>query len=148
MAWLVKAEPAAAGQTDRAEEAPALVADGATADALLAEPCHLRLQVIAHEIELMLLVRVGRMARDLGGWCRENQPAVTGIDRWEGEHIAKEGAVRLGIAGIDDGMHPGDHGSLLIGRFEHTPLAWLNICRGRANAASREKPSMIPDIPG
>ena len=50
---------AAAGQSDRCEEAPSLVADWTALDAPIGQPGDLCRHVITHQIDLMLAVALG-----------------------------------------------------------------------------------------
>ncbi len=71
-----------------------------------------------------------------GGFCRresEDQPAVTGIDGSESQHIAKEGAVCLRILAVDDDMRTRNHG----GPSMHNVKTMFNaLFRCRTLAAS------------
>ena len=49
------------------------------------------------------------MARDFARREREDQPATARVDVLESEHFAKERAVRLGVARVDDRVGACDH---------------------------------------
>jgi hypothetical protein len=71
------------------------------------------LQVLAHEIEFVLAMVIGRVE---GGFCRrerEDQPAVAGVYGVEAEDVAKKCAVCIGVLAVDDYVGAGNHGSLL-----------------------------------
>jgi hypothetical protein len=51
------------------------------------------------------------MDRQLTGWQGEDQPAFTGVDALEPEHVAQELAGALGVLGEEDGVRPGDQNS-------------------------------------
>ena len=61
---------------------------------------------------VLVVFALGGMAGQLGGWRREDQPAVASINRGKAQHVAKKSAIRLGVAGIDNCVHACDHGSL------------------------------------
>src|SRR3954462_7502783 len=109
MARLVEAEVPAARQPDRGQPAPALldyVAEHVRAAA--AQLRDRRVELVAHEVELVAVL-VGRMARDFARREREDQPATARVDVLESEHFAKERAVGLGVARVDDRVGAGDH---------------------------------------
>src|SRR5262249_47872088 len=106
---LVEAKIAAARKPHGGQEAPSRIGDGAACDPLLAESRNLRLHVIAHEIKLVFAVALRGMAGNLGRRSGKDQPATASVNGGKAEHVAEENAVRLGIARIDDGMHPWDH---------------------------------------
>jgi len=91
---LVKAELATARQKDSRDQAPPRDTHGATFDTLPAEPSNLRPHVITHQIKLVLVVAVGRMAGDLGGWRGEYQPAFASVNRGKAQDVTKERTVR------------------------------------------------------
>jgi len=87
----VEGELAAVWQLDRCAEPPAFVADrAAELDALALELGDRRVDVIAHEIELVMAGVVGRVDGQLGGRESEDEPAVAGVDRRELEDVADE----------------------------------------------------------
>src|SRR5262245_46680733 len=100
MSWLVESDLATAGQAKRRHQAEALVADLLRElDPLGAQLFDRRANVIAHQVQLVVSIAVGRMGGQLGGRKREDQPAAPRIDRGELEHLAKEGSVCFSIAG-------------------------------------------------
>ena len=99
-------------------QAEALVADwAAEVDALSRELVDGRVDVVAHEIELVTAGLVCRVGGQFGGWQTEDEPALAGIDRGELEHVAEEGAYAVGVGGEDDRVDAGDHrlGALVTG---------------------------------
>jgi hypothetical protein len=78
---LVQPELAAARQSDGGREPEALVADRpGDLDPFGFQVGDGRLDVIAHEVELVLAALFGRVGRQLRGWQTEDQPAAAGID--------------------------------------------------------------------
>src|SRR5262249_61119204 len=112
VARFVKTEIAAAWQADRGQETPSFIADCAAFDSLLAETCDFGLHIVAHEIDLLLAAALSRMASNLGRRGCKDQPAAAGVNAGKAEHVAKEGAIRLGIARVNDNVNPCDHVSL------------------------------------
>src|ERR1051325_5966591 len=109
MFWLVNAERLAGGQLDRGHQSPALIGDGTDElDAFLLELALCRLDVIAHQVQLAGRF-VGRMRSDRGGRRREDQPAPSGIDMLELEHIAHERADGIRLLRVDQRVHSVDH---------------------------------------
>ena len=106
---LIEAKVATARKSHRAQEAPSFITDGATRDAIFAKPADLRLHIIAHKIEFMPAVAFGGMAGNLGGRYGEDQPTATRVNGGKPQHITEKSAIRLGVAGIDDGMHAYNH---------------------------------------
>ncbi|MGH6936961.1 MAG: hypothetical protein ACRED2_12435 [Methylocella sp.] len=97
MPRFIKTEIAAPRQADRGQEAPAFVSDGPACDTRFPEASDLILQIVTHEVKLLLAVGLGRMAGQLGGRCRKDQPAAAGINRRKAWRVVEERAVRLGV---------------------------------------------------
>ena len=87
-------------------------------DALGLELLDGRVHVVTHEIELVVTGALGRMGSELRGRQREDQPAVTGIDRREPEHVLEELSHRLRVLAVDDCVNSGDHGPPLQSHLE------------------------------
>src|SRR5262249_15325990 len=109
MSWLVQADFPATGKSECGEEAPTLVRDPAANGAFGVQRARHRLDVVAHQVDLMTAVLGGRVHRDLGRRQREDEPALSGIDVGESEDVAQEGAIRFGILAVDDRMCATDH---------------------------------------
>jgi hypothetical protein len=88
VAGLVDPELRAARQLDRGDQAPALIADLRARHALCPHRVDELLDVLAHQIELVLAAGLGRVHGDLGGRQREDQPTVAGVGGAELEDIA------------------------------------------------------------
>jgi hypothetical protein len=109
---LVEPDFAAAGEGDGGKSSPALFMDRAALDFARAQGLHRGLQVIAHEVEFVLVVLFVWMERDLGRRERKNQPAVAGVDRSKFENVSKKPAVGLRVFAVDNDMSTSDHSDL------------------------------------
>lgn len=113
MPRLVQRELATAGKLDGSHQAETLVADGpAELDTLLLELFDGGVDVVTHQVELMVITAIRRVSGQFGGGQREDEPAVSGIDRRELEHISEEGANSFGVLGEDDRVRSSDHASI------------------------------------
>ena len=93
---LVEAEFVAVGHPDGSRKPPAFLTDGsADVDALAFELSDGRLDVIAHEVELVVTSIVRWMGGQLCGREREDRPPLARIRRRKLEHVSKERANRL-----------------------------------------------------
>src|SRR5215469_8886017 len=63
----------------------------------------------SHQEEFVYVVLVGRMHCYLGWWEREDQPAMTCIDRLVLEHVSEECSVSLRIRAVDDDVSTVNH---------------------------------------
>src|ERR1700694_1146320 len=110
MARLVHHEASPVGEDDRrgASETP-FGYFAVEADALVAECRNRRVDVVAHQIELVVPGFLSGMNAELGGWQREDQPAVTGVDGRKLEHVAKETAYGISVGREHERVHAGDH---------------------------------------
>ena len=70
---------------------------------------NLRLDVVAHEIELRGARRLGRMDRHLGRRQLEDQPPTAGVDEGKTEDVAQERPVGLGVGAVEDDVRSADH---------------------------------------
>jgi hypothetical protein len=66
--------------------------------------------VIAHQVQFMVLVAVGWMHRQFRRGKCEDQPSAAYVNVVELQHIPEEGFVRFCIRGVNDGVGTGDHG--------------------------------------
>src|SRR2546429_3528931 len=104
-------EPAlpASRQEDRRQTTPALLFHRTTLHFLSLQRFHRRLQVVAHEVELVQIVLLRGMKCSFRSRQRENEPAVTGIHSGKFENIAKESAVAFRILAVNDSLLSGEH---------------------------------------
>src|SRR4051794_10707341 len=94
---LVQSELAAAGGGDLGHPAPFALADRAALDALALQRRDGRIDVVAHQIELVEIVPLALVDPELGGREAEDEPAAARVDARHFEHVAEEFAVRLGV---------------------------------------------------
>jgi hypothetical protein len=99
---LIDAELSAARKRHLREQTPALVLDWAASDVLRLHILDECLDVVAHQIELVHVVLVGRMHGHFRWRQSENQPSLAHVDVRECEHVAQERAVGTGIRAVDD----------------------------------------------
>ncbi len=110
MPGLVDGELCAVRQPDRRQQAPALVGDVAGhLDAVAPQLGQRGVNVVAHQVQLMVAGPVGRVHGQLGGWQREDEPAGAGVHRRQVQHIGEERPYLLSGWGKDDRVHTGDH---------------------------------------
>jgi hypothetical protein len=72
--------------------------------------------IVCHQVELVMLATVGGMESGFGWWEPENQPSIPDVDIGETENVVKEGSVGFGVLGVDDDVCAVDHLDLLAGR--------------------------------
>jgi hypothetical protein len=115
VARLVHGDLPAARQRHLGEVAPPLGLHRSTRDLALLHLREERLDVCAEEEELVHVVALERMHRDLGWREREGEPAAAHVDPLETEHVAEERAVGVGIGAVQDDVRAVDerahHGS-------------------------------------
>ena len=99
------------GNLERRGEPPPLFGDlTCELDAFALQICDGRVDVVAHQVKLMMSTLIGRVGRKLCGRKREDEPTSARIDRVESECVAKERTSTLGIVCKDDRVNAGDHG--------------------------------------
>jgi SAM-dependent methyltransferase len=112
---LVKADLAHAGDLEPRHEPVPLIRDRRhELDPLSLELLDRPLDVVAHEEQLVISDRSPpsrpRMDAELARRQREDEPALARVDAREIQHVPEEGASRLGVLGVDQGVSPRDHG--------------------------------------
>src|SRR5260370_22221889 len=91
VAWLVDRQLRAARQLHRGEQPPALVAGWVReGDAPGAQVRQSLLDVVTHQVELVLARPVRGMYGELGGGQLEDQPAHPRVDPCKPEHVTNE----------------------------------------------------------
>ena len=68
-----------------------------------------RVDVSAHQVQLMVLILLGRMDGKLRGRKSENQPAAANVDMRQFQNVAKERAVCVRILAVDNRVSAVDH---------------------------------------
>ena len=102
MLWLIKADLASTGKPNLRDGAPSCFLNFRALNALLREGSHLGLQIVAHEVEFVGAILVGRVKCSFCWWQGEDQPAMTSIHGFESEDIAKKCSVRFGVFAVDN----------------------------------------------
>ena len=116
MSRLIEADLAAAGQCDTREETPGLHTRRFAGNAGLLEPHHFHVEVVAHEIEFMKIVLVGRMHGAFRRWKLEDEPAAADVGIAEFQDVLEERFIGFGVLRIDDDMCAVDHENPLLSR--------------------------------
>src|SRR5438874_2595075 len=110
VAWLVDRQIRAARQLDRGEQTPALVTRRrGDRDAPGGQVRQRLLDVVAHQVELVLPRPVSGVNGDLGRRQLEEQPAITGVDPGKSEHVADEDPVGLRVGAVENDMCSVNH---------------------------------------
>jgi hypothetical protein len=79
---------------------------------LLSERGNLGNQIVVHQIQFGLIVRISGMNRGLERGQSEEQPAVTGVHSRETENVPEKRPISRGIPAIDDNVCTEDHSFL------------------------------------
>src|SRR5258706_14287746 len=102
VAWLVDRQLRAARQLDRGEQPPALAArrvgDG---DAPDGQGRQRLLDVVTHQVELMLARPVSGMYGNLCWRQLEDQPAIASVDPCKSKHVTDEGPISIPVGGVE-----------------------------------------------
>src|SRR3954452_25451174 len=110
MPRLVQRHLAPTGNLERSGEPPPLLGNlTCELDAFALQIRGGRVEVVAHQVELMVSTLVGRVARKLCGRKREDEQTSTRIERVESERVAEEHTSTLCVVSKDDGVNAGDH---------------------------------------
>src|SRR5215475_10867235 len=112
---LIDSQLAAAGQRECGQQTTALVLDRTGRRARGRKLVDDRPDIVTHQVDLMPAVLLGWMYSDFRGRKCKDQPAATGIHVGETQHVAQEGAIRIGVLAVDDGMRATDHRPYLHG---------------------------------
>src|SRR5258705_13696703 len=76
---------------------PSLAVKLGELDAFALQACDGRVEVVAHQVKLMVSTLIGRVGRKLCGRKGENKPTSARIDRVESECVAEERTSTLGV---------------------------------------------------
>ena len=106
---LIDTQLAAAGQRNLRQHAPALILRLTAGDAAIHHIGDERLDVVAHEVDLMHVVLSGRVYSHLGWRQPEDEPSVTDIDAGKLEDVTQESAVRFRVGTINDRVRADNH---------------------------------------
>ena len=109
MLRLIKADLASAGKPHLRNGTPSWFLNLRALDALLCEGSHFGFQIVAHEIEFVDTILIGRMECGLCRRQSEDQSAMTGIDGFEPKDVLEKCAVRLGVFTVDNYVSARNH---------------------------------------
>ena len=109
MLGLIEADLAAARKPNLRDGAPSCFLNFRARNAFRREKSHLGLQIVAHEIELVGAILIGRMKRSFCWRQGEDQPAMTGVHGFESENISKKCSVRFGVLAVDNDVRTRNH---------------------------------------
>src|SRR6266849_2221018 len=126
MLRLIKADLASTGKPHLRNGTPSCFLNLRALNALLRQGSHLGFQAVAHEIEFVGTILIGRVECGFRRRQREDQPAMTRIHRLEPENVTEEGAVRFGVLTVDNYVSARNHLPLLrIARnFQRVHAPW------------------------
>src|SRR5260370_41459647 len=109
MLRLIKADFASTGKPHLRNGTPSRFLNFRALNVFLREGSHFGFQIVAHEIEFVDTLLIGRVEC---GFCRrqgEDQPAMTRIHGLEPEDVAEKCAVRLGVLTVDNYVSARNH---------------------------------------
>jgi len=113
MLRLIKADLASTGKPHLRNGTPSFFLNFRALNVLLREGSHFGFQIVAHEIEFVDAILIGRVE---SGFCRrqgEDQPAMTRIHGFEPEDVTEKCAVRLGVFTVHNYVSARNHLPLL-----------------------------------
>jgi len=106
---LINPKLSAARQHDVHQQTPGLVLYWTARNVLALHVGDERVDVIAHEEQLVDVVLVGWMHGYLRRLECKDQPSAAHVDVCQSEHIAQERAVSISTRAVDDGVRADDH---------------------------------------
>src|SRR5712692_5170239 len=109
MLRLIQADFASTGKPHLRNGTPSCFLNLRALNALLRQGSHLGFQAVAHEIEFVGTILIGRVECGFRRRQREDQPAMTRIHRLEPENVAEKGAVRLRVLTVDNYVSARNH---------------------------------------
>ena len=109
MTGLVDAEPSTSWQGDLSHQAVSLVLHRIARNTHISHLGDKSLDVVAHEVELVHVVLLGRVNGEFGRRQSEDEPASAHIDVAEPQDVAQKGAVCIRLGAVDDGVSTDDH---------------------------------------
>ena len=114
MPGLINSKLRAVRQAERGQKPPALIRDVTCHfDSLAPQLGQGGLNVVTHEVELVMACTVSWVNRKLGRGQSENEPASARVSRWHAQYVCEECAHLRGIRGKHDGMYSRDHIAIL-----------------------------------
>src|SRR6266446_1291460 len=109
MRWLVKADRDCTWKRNLCNGTPSYFLNYRTNHVLHREGSHFGFQVVAHEVEFVDAILIGRVECGFCWWQGEDQPAMTRIHGPKPENLAEKCTVRLGVFAVDNHMGTGNH---------------------------------------
>ena len=114
MPGLIDRKLGAVGQADRRKEPPALVGDiPRYFDSLAPQLGEGGLDVVTHEIELVMALTLDWMNSQLGRGQGEDEPACARVCRRHAKYVCEERTHLLRFRGVHDRMYSSDHAAIL-----------------------------------
>src|SRR5262249_28975931 len=115
MPRFVQPDLATTWKSKRPESPSAGFGDGRKPDALSGQLGYRRVQVVAHQIQLVPRGTVDGMYGDLRRRELEDQPSCSGVDAGAFEDVAEEDAICFGVAAVNDHVATVDHTASVTG---------------------------------
>ena len=109
MLRLIEAKAASAGKLHLCDGTPSFFVNFRALHVFFSEGSHFGFQIVAQEIKFVDTIVVGRMECRFRPRQGANKPAVPGIDGWEAENVAKEGAVGVGVFAVKNHVSARNH---------------------------------------
>ena len=114
MPGLINSKLRAVRQADRGQKPPALIRYVTCHfDSLAPQLGQGGLNVVTHEVELVMACTVSWVNGKLGRGQSENEPASARVSRWHAQYVCEERAHLRGIWGKHDGMYSRNHTAIL-----------------------------------
>jgi hypothetical protein len=114
MPGLINSQLRSVRQADRGKKPPALIADiTCHFDSLAPQLGQGGLNVVTHEVELVMACTLSWVNGKFGRGQSENEPASARISRRHAQYVCEERAHFRGIRGKHDGMYARDHIAIL-----------------------------------
>jgi hypothetical protein len=113
MVGLIHTKLPATWQPELRYQAIALVLDWVDRDPVSLHFCDERVQIVAHQVELVDVILLRWVHGNLGRRQSEDQPPVADIDVRKFKHITQESTVSLRVRAVNDRMRTTNHGNFL-----------------------------------
>jgi hypothetical protein len=114
MSRLVETDLAATRDGDGRQASPAYVANFRALHALVLKSGDRCLNVVAHQVQLVIDLAIRRVDAELCRGHREDDPSVAHINEWKLKHIAKKCADFVGIGGVNQRVYSCNHGDGIL----------------------------------
>src|ERR1700674_200113 len=144
MLRLIEADLASTGKPHLRNGTPSCFLNFRALNVLLRERSHFGFQIVAHEIEFVDTILVGRVKC---GFCRrqrEDQPAMTRIHGCEPEDVSEKCAVRLGVFTVNNYVSARNHLPLLRNAWN----SWQSACSVESRKLDHDQIKALPNPVG